>query len=411
MPKIKLVRGLPLKQLLEQIYYHARNGEASRRALAFYLKDLSDRKDGDEVGISRAVDFADCKVGMPARETRELIRTARKLEELRLIDAAFDEGKISWSKVRAIVRVAKPEHEEKWLKFARTHLAREVESAVAEAREGEAPPKGGGGGVTRSRSRLGYDVSRLTKRVFETALLKALEMCGDGTKVEAALKLIAEKFLALVPESEASNSEANSEADSEASEDAGSCKTVYTVVVHTTQEGREAWIDADGSKAAVTPEELAEAARKGEVIEAEDLRDPGDREAIRFGERGTVAPEDRDPATTAAQRRAVLARDDFRCLECRRKQRLNVHHIESRANGGKTSVKYLCCVCGSCHGLCHEHLLVLCVDEDGKLIALDSDGNPLLEEDGVAGALAKLAANLRSSPQSTAPCLRTVSSR
>src|SRR4029079_10307001 len=40
---------------------------------------------------------------------REYVRVARALGELRLIDAAFATGKLSYSKVRAITRVAAPE--------------------------------------------------------------------------------------------------------------------------------------------------------------------------------------------------------------------------------------------------------------------------------------------------------------
>ena len=100
MRRFKLIRGLPLKKLLEQIYFHARNGEASRRALAFYLKDLADRKDGDEVGHARATHFADCKLHMPAREVRELIRIAGKPEELTAPQWRELEGRVEWHQNR-----------------------------------------------------------------------------------------------------------------------------------------------------------------------------------------------------------------------------------------------------------------------------------------------------------------------
>ncbi len=130
---------------------------------------------------------------------------------------------------------------------------------------------------------------------------------------------------------------------------------------------------------------------KQKLLEVDDLKDPGPQDAIRFGERGTAAPEDRDPPTTPAQRQAALARDSFRCRVCGSKHNLTVHHLKSRANGGKTTIEYLCSACSSCHGAVHEGLLKLNVGEAGKVTPLDSDGNPLQEEGGVAGALEKLA--------------------
>jgi hypothetical protein len=52
------------------------------------------------------------KCGIALVAAREKVRVARCLEELPLIDAAFAAGEISYSKVRAMTRVATPENED-----------------------------------------------------------------------------------------------------------------------------------------------------------------------------------------------------------------------------------------------------------------------------------------------------------
>jgi hypothetical protein len=61
---------------------------------------------------------------------REKIRVARSLPDLPLIDAAFSTGKISYSKVRAMTRVANPENEAFLLQIAEYGTANHLEYLV-----------------------------------------------------------------------------------------------------------------------------------------------------------------------------------------------------------------------------------------------------------------------------------------
>ena len=58
------------------------------------------------------------RFGMSRREARELLAAGKSLQDLPLIDDAFAEGRLCWSKVRELVKVACPRHEDRWLEVA-----------------------------------------------------------------------------------------------------------------------------------------------------------------------------------------------------------------------------------------------------------------------------------------------------
>lgn len=72
--------------------------------------------------------------GIALGAAREKVRVAHCLESLPLIDAAFASGEISYSKVRAMTRVATPENEDYLLMIARHGTANHIEQAVGKYR-------------------------------------------------------------------------------------------------------------------------------------------------------------------------------------------------------------------------------------------------------------------------------------
>lgn len=62
---------------------------------------------------------------------REYVRVARALGDLQLVDAAFAAGKLSYSKVRAITRVATPETEQDFLDISTGATASQIERLSA----------------------------------------------------------------------------------------------------------------------------------------------------------------------------------------------------------------------------------------------------------------------------------------
>jgi hypothetical protein len=122
------------------------------------------------------------------------------------------------------------------------------------------------------------------------------------------------------------------------------------VVYHGGADGKSAWMETERGRVNVDPESLREKVRAGaRTIEAEDVSGAGLCRAIRFGERGSVPEEDRDDDIPPEVRAAVLARDSHRCVICRSDRDVTVHHLDSRADGGKADMKRLLSLCKRCH--------------------------------------------------------------
>ena len=116
------------------------------------LLDEFDRHDGwAGDGIRSPAHWLNFKCGLGDLVAREKVRVARALRSLPLIDAAFERGEISYSKVRAMTRAATPENEAELLNIARHGTAAHMERLVrayrrcrkhVESARDEAPPGG-----------------------------------------------------------------------------------------------------------------------------------------------------------------------------------------------------------------------------------------------------------------------------
>jgi hypothetical protein len=90
-----------------------------------------DRRTGWNCGATRdCAHWLNWKCGIDLGAAREKVRTAKALEKLPLVSAAMERGEVSYSKVRAITRVATPENEHYFLKIALDGTAHHVETLV-----------------------------------------------------------------------------------------------------------------------------------------------------------------------------------------------------------------------------------------------------------------------------------------
>ena len=78
-------------------------------------------------GAKSCAEWLSWRVGLDLRAAYERVRVARALPTLPLISAAFARAEISYSKVRALTRVATPDTEDRLLKFAKNGTAAHVE--------------------------------------------------------------------------------------------------------------------------------------------------------------------------------------------------------------------------------------------------------------------------------------------
>uniref|UniRef100_UPI0013D6ED4D DUF222 domain-containing protein n=1 Tax=Candidatus Frankia alpina TaxID=2699483 RepID=UPI0013D6ED4D len=71
------------------------------------------------------------RCGLDLRASYEYLRVARALQTLPQISAAFARGEISFSKIRAITRIATPDTEAEWAHEEKRCSARELERLVS----------------------------------------------------------------------------------------------------------------------------------------------------------------------------------------------------------------------------------------------------------------------------------------
>ncbi|MGE0489867.1 MAG: HNH endonuclease signature motif containing protein [Vulcanimicrobiota bacterium] len=129
-----------LSQSLQQLSHrelHQRNRQASQRSfgceweLAAHL--LATERSGlyRRMGSGSVVGYAVQHLHLHPQKAGELLSLARVFEQLPLISEAFREGKLCWSKARALKRITTPENEREMLEFALKNKAQAVERAVA----------------------------------------------------------------------------------------------------------------------------------------------------------------------------------------------------------------------------------------------------------------------------------------
>jgi len=90
-----------------------------------------DRREGwQDTGFGSTAEWLTWRIGIKLCAARERLRTALALEQLPEISQAMENGELSFSKVRALTRVASPENETTLLDFARAGSAANLERLV-----------------------------------------------------------------------------------------------------------------------------------------------------------------------------------------------------------------------------------------------------------------------------------------
>jgi hypothetical protein len=103
---------------------------AATYRLLTLIAEFDARKGWSEWGVRSCAHWLNWKCGIGMNAAREKVRVARSLNDLPRISAAFERGEASYSKVRAMTRVATPENENYLLNIARHGTAAHVEGLV-----------------------------------------------------------------------------------------------------------------------------------------------------------------------------------------------------------------------------------------------------------------------------------------
>ena len=116
-----------LEQLGERIAEQAAHLDAAMYRLLTDLREFDARGGWHIQGAATCAHWLSWRVGWDLITARDHVRVARKLAEFAQIDDALRRGELSYSKVRALLRVATPENEALLLDHARLMTASQLE--------------------------------------------------------------------------------------------------------------------------------------------------------------------------------------------------------------------------------------------------------------------------------------------
>ncbi len=107
---------------------------AARRELGDAARGLLRRRAYRRLGFVRLSDYARERLGVSARTVEEAAWVATRLDALPAVATAFDRSDISWTRARALCKVASPENAGHWLALARQSSVEDFARLVKTAR-------------------------------------------------------------------------------------------------------------------------------------------------------------------------------------------------------------------------------------------------------------------------------------
>ena len=367
-----------------------------------------DRRGGwHGIGILSCAHWLAWQCGTGSGAAREHVRVARALAGLPLVEAAFAEGRLSYSKVRALTRIAAPDCEAQLVDFALYATASQTERFCREWRRADAanegrspreedellfqhwyddegfvtvkvrmPAEQGAAFLTAVEARAERDARRERAQAKKAAAAHEALRAAGGTvdrevaercEEDAAVGRVLERTTARRVSALTALVEVGAANDHRRTGDPPRREVVVhvdaAVLADDAAAGRAHLEGGPPLTAAQARRVLCEATVVGML---EDGREP-------------LAVGRRKRRATTAQRRALLRRDGgcarSGCPESRI-ERLHAHHLRHWLFGGPTDIDNLVLLCDVDHGLVHEHDLVLS-RRDGRLVVTTPDGRRL----------------------------------
>src|SRR5215211_1556477 len=117
----------PLEQLEREITGLAAHIHAATCQWLVLVSEFDSREGWAQWGCNSCSHWLSWRCALAPAAAREQLRVARRLRELPAIRAAFGQGEVSYSQVRALTRVATPELEQSLLEIARHATAAQLE--------------------------------------------------------------------------------------------------------------------------------------------------------------------------------------------------------------------------------------------------------------------------------------------
>jgi predicted restriction endonuclease len=375
------------------------------------LAEFDRNKAYERHGLVSSAQWLNWQCGIGTVAAREKVRTARSLERLPQIAASFERGEISYSKVRAMTRVATAANEDVLLNVALHGTASHVEKLVRKYRWTQRRDAAKQAQTQHLERYVRYffdDTGALVLNAYlpaEIGMLvrKALEAATDALRADSAtdgnnpqssaraaiqtrahvsaetwplarqeftacarradgLKLLAESFLARGADQIGVDTSADR----------------YQVVVHV-----DAAVLSDEPTAQTDEPHRCEL-DDGPALSVDTARRIGcDCSIVRLTESSDGEPLDIGRKTRvirSALKRALRSRDGgCRFPGCDRTRFTDGHHVKHWADGGPTKLANLVTLCGFHHGLVHEGGFGVMATDDGTPVFTRPNGTRIPE--------------------------------
>jgi len=350
---------------------------ASYRLLQL-IAELDDTGPWGTWGLQSCAHWLNWRCGIGMNAAREKVRVAHALKSLPAISSAFESGQLSFSKVRALSRIADGANEAELLELAHHATAAQVEKLVR-----------------AYRCVLGSVVGRVGRRAEREQAMASHDEReltyyhdDDGCLVIRA-RLPAEEGAVVLQAINAAMDAQCKEEHEDAVDDVTAVTSVnenrgpqpsaeryqanrYQVVVHVTAETLAAGEDGRSELECgqrLAPDTARRIACDGSLLQ---ITDDAAGNPLNIGRKTRAVPP--------AMQRALRSRDGgCRFPGCTHDRFVDAHHIRHWANGGETSLDNLALLCRRHHRLVHEGGFGLERIAEGALRFTRPDGRVIVE--------------------------------
>ncbi len=339
---------------------------AATHHLLELIREFDEMRYWEHLGFQSCAHWMNFKCGFGMNSARERLRVAHALGGLPKISEKFSEGAISYSKVRAITRVADASNEEYLLMVATHGTAHHVERLVAQYRRAKK--------LQDAEFAMDQHQKREVTYYYDhdgCLVMKARIPADQGELIVKALEMAMEERDVAAVTSEEREPIAARRADAlteiaetymNNSENSGSTADRYQVVVHvgTHSASDNPHLENGPHVSAVTSRRIACDCSSTAIKEDEN------GEPLSIGRRSRTIPP--------PMRRALKARDGgCRFPGCTNHKFVDGHHIIHWADGGETSLDNLVLLCRHHHHLVHEGGFDCSRSKDGEIYFQDQE--------------------------------------
>jgi hypothetical protein len=334
----------PIEDLDRNILTLCTHINAATYELLILVREFDERAGWVKWGLKNCAEWLAWRCDLSMATAMEKVRTAHALKLLPLISDAFSSGELSYSKVRALTRVANRNNEGELLTFALRHTTANVEVRCRELRCGREDSIDSAARAYTNRS------LRIRRDRERSMMVVTVELPMDtGELIEKALDKARDDECLDIPDL-VDTSWSTRQADAfvnmvsdylSGKKNEGSTNGNYLVTVHVDHAAL-----AGGEGRSALPIESVKRLccdSKAVVITENENGEP-----LSIGRKTRIVP--------TAIERALRARDNNCCTfpGCHNRRYLHSHHVEHWSNGGETNLENLISLCTKHHTLVHE---------------------------------------------------------